>query len=40
VAPVGERDDYVERARGNITPYLSDALETVWASATPCANMP
>jgi transcriptional regulator GlxA family with amidase domain len=29
VAPVGEKDAYVERALGNITPYLSQALETV-----------
>jgi transcriptional regulator GlxA family with amidase domain len=29
VAPVGEKDEYVERAMGNISPYLSDALEPV-----------
>ena len=27
VAPVGEKDDYVERALGNITPYLQPALD-------------
>jgi transcriptional regulator GlxA family with amidase domain len=26
VAPVGEKDEYVERAMGNITPYLRPAL--------------
>jgi hypothetical protein len=28
VAPVGEKDEYVERALGNITPYLDHALMT------------
>jgi transcriptional regulator GlxA family with amidase domain len=28
VAPVGEKDDYVARALGNITPYLADAMIT------------
>jgi len=28
VAPVGEKDDYVARAMGNIAPYLDDALMT------------
>ena len=26
VAPVGEKDEYVARAMGNITPYLADAM--------------
>jgi hypothetical protein len=26
VAPVGEKDEYIERALGNITPYLPSAL--------------
>ena len=29
VAPVGEKDEYVERAMGNITPYLTDAFVSV-----------
>ncbi|HTH84686.1 DJ-1/PfpI family protein [Mycobacterium sp.] len=28
VAPVGEKDEYVARAMGNITPYLADAMIT------------
>jgi hypothetical protein len=28
VAPVGEKDDYIERAMRNITPYLNHALTT------------
>jgi transcriptional regulator GlxA family with amidase domain len=28
VAPVGEKDEYVERAMGNITPYLHHALKS------------
>ncbi len=28
VAPVGEKDDYVARAMGNVTPYLDHALMT------------
>jgi transcriptional regulator GlxA family with amidase domain len=28
VAPVGEKDEYVARALGNITPYLADAMVT------------
>jgi hypothetical protein len=28
VAPVGEKDDYIERAMRNITPYLNQALTT------------
>ena len=28
VAPVGEKDEYVARALGNITPYLADAIVT------------
>jgi len=28
VAPVGEKDEYVARAMGNITPYLADAMVT------------
>jgi transcriptional regulator GlxA family with amidase domain len=28
VAPVGEKDEYVDRAMGNITPYLHGALTT------------
>jgi transcriptional regulator GlxA family with amidase domain len=28
VAPVGEKDEYVDRAMGNITPYLQGALTT------------
>ena len=28
VAPVGEKDEYVARAMGNITPYLADAIFT------------
>jgi hypothetical protein len=26
VAPVGEKEQYIERALGNITPYLDHAL--------------
>jgi hypothetical protein len=28
VAPAGEKDDYIERAMRNITPYLNQALTT------------
>jgi hypothetical protein len=28
VAPVGEKEDYVERAMRNITPYVHGALAT------------
>jgi hypothetical protein len=28
VVPVGERDDYIERAMRNITPYLGRVLAT------------
>ena len=28
IAPVGEKDEYVARAMGNITPYLADAMIT------------
>lgn len=26
VAPVGEKEEYIERALGNVTPYLDHAL--------------
>jgi len=28
IAPVGEKDEYLQRAIGNITPYLHQALTT------------